>query len=98
MGQENALQRPTQKAEDATHFTATESRQVNPILVIAGHYREFLEWCRENRKNPQDRRECRYIATAEDLYGWDKPTLVFYGTYLNRSDWDAIHDRAQYLV
>lgn len=72
---------------------------MNPVLVIAGHYREFLEWCRENGKNPQNRREVRYISGVEDLRGWRRPsTLIFYGTYLNRPDWERIHERALDLV
>jgi hypothetical protein len=72
---------------------------VKPVLVIAGHYREFLEWCRENEKNPQDRGQSRYISSPEELYGWTRPvTLIFYGTYLKRRDWDVLYYVAKELL
>jgi hypothetical protein len=52
------------------------------ILVVAGSYVEFLDYCRENSISPQSRpRPARYIQSYTDFFGVEEAELVVYGSY-----------------
>lgn len=61
------------------------------IYVIAGNYREFMIWCKENQLGRSDNR-VRYVSDFSKLMGavieeskGDK--VVLYGTFESRMDW-----------
>lgn len=56
-------------------------------LVIAGNYRQFKEWCRENQTHPMDR-YVRHIGAPYHLRGYtlDEAEVIWYGTYYDRPD------------
>jgi hypothetical protein len=50
-----------------------------PTLVLAGNYKEYLEW---RRKHPEIH-DCKYVESLEDVRGLHAflVNLVFYGSY-----------------
>lgn len=65
--------------------------ELRHIYVIAGNYREFIYWCRDNHLRREDRR-VHYVHDFSKLLGviieeskGDK--VVLYGTYESRMDW-----------
>ena len=74
-------------------------------LIVAGSYREFMDWCRENKRSPYDR-DIRYVNTPEQLQGY-KPgdvTIVRYGNWIRsplftgrRQDQEYIYDLLGWL-
>jgi len=65
--------------------------ELRRIYVIAGNYREFIYWCKDNRLSRNDPM-VRYVSDFSKLMGaiieeskGDK--VVLYGTYESRMDW-----------
>jgi hypothetical protein len=58
------------------------------LVVLAGNYREFLFWCRENECNPRDR-NLIYASDPSRLRGLGPVRWISYGTaYLRRDYWE----------
>lgn len=55
------------------------------LVVLAGNYREFLFWCRENERNPSDR-NLKYVDQAYKLQGMSGFDHIIYGTFWDRRD------------
>lgn len=77
-------------------FGATPAPPLRRIYVIAGNYREFINWCRENHFKQHDP-QVRYIQDCTKLMGvhieeslGDK--VVLYGTFESRMDWPVMID------
>jgi hypothetical protein len=49
-------------------------------VVLAGNYREFQFWCRENDRNPRDR-NLVFATEPRHIRGLGKVHVVRYGTY-----------------
>lgn len=49
-------------------------------LVIAGNYKEFLQWCRENKENAMDP-FIRYARHEDQLRGLKVKEIKYCGTY-----------------
>jgi hypothetical protein len=52
-------------------------------VVLAGNYREFLFWCRENNRNPRDR-NLIYASEMHRLRGLGPIRFITYGTWADR--------------
>lgn len=59
-----------------------------PVLVAAGNYRQFRDWCWQNKV--RERTEAVYIRDEYTLCGFRWPPYVTTGTYWLRRDWPAI--------
>ena len=57
-----------------------------PIAVLAGNYREFEQWCRENHMVPGQDAIC--IDGSERSRGFEFEEFVRVGTWM-RADWCA---------
>jgi hypothetical protein len=55
------------------------------LVVLAGNYREFLFWCRENERNPRDR-SLIYPSDWWRLRGLGPIRVIRYGTWYMRRD------------
>jgi hypothetical protein len=66
-------------------------------VVLAGNYREFLFWCRENNRNPRDR-NLIYARELHHIRGLGKIKFVTYGTWAQRGPraWE-MYDYLKYL-
>jgi hypothetical protein len=61
-------------------------------VVLAGNYREFLFWCRENERNPRDR-NLIYASEPQRIRGLGPIRFITYGTwYLRRDAWEMRGD------
>lgn len=65
--------------------------ELRHIYVIAGNYREFVHWCKDNHLTPRSP-IVTYIQDCTRIRGYhieeskgDK--VVLYGTYEGRMDW-----------
>lgn len=61
------------------------------IYVVAGNYREFMFWCKENKVRRNDQR-VHFISDFSRLMGvrieeHKGDRVVLYGTYESRMDW-----------
>jgi hypothetical protein len=64
------------------------------LVVLAGNYREFQFWCRENERNPRDR-NLIYASEMHRLRGLGPIRWISYGTaYMRRDYWEM----RQYLT
>ena len=54
-------------------------------LICAGSYNQFMFWCRENGKSPN---EYRYVATEKDCFGYAPHSIpvLYFGTYYMRDN------------
>jgi len=59
--------------------------------VIAKGGRQFENWCHENKVSPESPLVC-YVPDGLifTLCGVDNPSVVYYGTYYERKDIDAV--------
>jgi len=48
-------------------------------FVIAGNYRQFTNYCRENRLQPN--KDVRYVGRPEDTRGVRNVEIIKYGTW-----------------
>ena len=61
------------------------------ILVIAGNYQQYLDYCSSLGINPKATALIRYVYGVYSLLGYhQQPEIVYYGTYHNRTDFDAV--------
>jgi hypothetical protein len=60
------------------------------LVVLAGNYREFLFWCRENDRNPRDW-NLTYVEQAYKLRGMHGFDYTIYGTFWDRRDSQDIY-------
>jgi hypothetical protein len=67
-----------------------------PILVVAGDYRQFVYWCRQNEINPRGR-EAVYVSELRQLMGRRGNPYVTVGTYYARRDWGRIHEELRVI-
>jgi hypothetical protein len=67
------------------------------LVVLAGNFREFQFWCRENNRNPRDR-NLIYASEMHRLQGLGKVRYITYGTWYLRRDAFEIHEYLIYLV
>jgi hypothetical protein len=76
---------------------ATSAPSDPRLVVLAGNYREFLFWCRENNRNPRDR-NLIYASEMHRLMGLGPIRLVTYGTWADRGPraWE-MYDYLKYL-
>jgi len=56
------------------------------VYVVAGNHRQYLAWCKKNKKNPY--REARYIHSPEQLLGLRGIEVVCTGTWVTDSKVD----------
>jgi hypothetical protein len=54
-------------------------------VVLAGNFREFQFWCRENNRNPHDR-NLIYASEMSRVRGLGAIRVVTYGTWVHRRD------------
>jgi hypothetical protein len=67
-----------------------------PVLVVAGDYRQFVHWCRQNDINPRGR-EARYVADWNSIRGRRGNPYVTVGTYYARRDLAEIREALRYI-
>jgi hypothetical protein len=67
------------------------------LVVLAGNFREFQFWCRENERNPRDR-NLIYASEFHRLRGLGKVRYITYGTWYWRRDAWEIKNYLDYLV
>jgi hypothetical protein len=53
------------------------------LVVLAGNYREFLFWCRENNRNPRDQ-NLIYASEMHRIRGLGHIRVLTYGTWADR--------------
>jgi len=59
------------------------------ILIVAGNYQEFKDYCLQNKINPLLNKKIKYVLDIECLYGICDCIFIYYGTYRRRKDyWD----------
>jgi hypothetical protein len=59
-----------------------------PICVLAGNWRQFINWCHETGLHPQ--REAHYCSGVESIIGWEFEEFTKVGTW-----WDATQDATE---
>ena len=60
-------------------------------LILAGNYRQFLDWCKEEGVDPRTR-SIRYIHDVHSILGMRDYEVIRYGTYYERKDFNDIED------
>lgn len=66
-------------------------------LVVCGNHREFRTWCEENRVNPHDPYQAKWIRNRIDMLGFHKVDVVFYGTYYTLKEISEIEREARII-
>ena len=61
------------------------------ILVVAGTYYQYVDWCRDHGERPSGGR-CVYVLNSLSLrgYGFGQVAYVLTGTYWERQGWYQI--------
>lgn len=72
------------KKEQKEEFMKRRGKSPNRIYVIAGSYKEFLFYTKNNSKY-------KYISSPIELFGLPhKANVKLFGTYYMRKDWEQI--------
>lgn len=66
------------------------------LVVLAGNFREFQFWCRENNRNPRDR-NLIYASEMHRLRGLGPIRWVSYGTAYMRRDFLEMREYLTYM-
>lgn len=59
------------------------------IVVVAGSYEEYRNWCRRNDEVPGGR--CKYVYAPHQLYGDSEVAYVLTGSYHSQPHWWRIN-------
>ena len=67
------------------------------LMVIAGNYNEFKQFCNENDFDFRDYENVRFIYDEKLLFGRLDYDVTYYGSFMKRNDIDTIMLRVSYV-
>lgn len=65
------------------------------IIVVAGHYRQYLDWLEENKFSKHN---YLYVCEPSQLNGMHNVEVIKIGSYTKNLNWPKIREQLKYAT